>query len=86
MCWRIFYTSLEDWSQVEIQWHFSSVIRVVFRLIYNAMRSDKCLFLHDHQEKSSWSDINLLRIANLFPDMILPISQRIAIMELIWTF
>jgi hypothetical protein len=25
------------WSQVEVQWHFSLVIRVVFRLIYSAM-------------------------------------------------
>jgi hypothetical protein len=32
--------------------HFSSVIQVVFRLIYSAMHSDKCLFLHDHQEKT----------------------------------
>jgi hypothetical protein len=31
--------------------HFSSVIQIVFRLIYSAMHSDKCLFLHDHQEK-----------------------------------
>jgi hypothetical protein len=47
------------WSQVECQWHFSLVIWVVFRLIYSAMRNDKCLFLHDHHKwisKWKWSN------------------------------
>jgi hypothetical protein len=65
----------KSWSQVEVQWHFSSVIRVVLRLIYSAIRSDKCLFLHDHQEKPSWSDIGLVRMVNLLPYII---SQAIS--------